>query len=327
MCPLSLRRTALAALIVAVTAGGAVAQISRIAGVVKDETGQPIKGATVRAENPNMSPRSFTASTDDKGRFSIIGMRNGQWSFIAEAPTFVSQAARMNVQTINPPLTFTLKRGAPVFLGVLGNVAAKDIQADLAQADQLFNARQWDQALDAYQKILAKVPTLSLINLQIAQIYRNKAKDVLTRNPPDPTSADGHFAKAIAAYNDVLKVDANNDKAKVGIGTTNFEKGDLDAAERMLENAAKSADATKEMFYGLGDVKLAKGKTDEAGAAYDRASKMDPKWGKPVLALGKIALKNGDKDGALKLFEKVVSGDPASPETIEANALILQLKQ
>ena len=113
---------------------------------VKDEAGQPIKGATITAENPNASPSSFTATTDDKGRFSIIGLRTGRWTFTAQAPGFAPEAGELNVQTIgapNPPLTFTLKKGgtaAPT--GALGGVAAKDLQADLAAADQLFNAQQ-----------------------------------------------------------------------------------------------------------------------------------------------------------------------------------------
>ena len=58
---------------------------------------------------------------------------------------------------------------------------------------------------------MAKAPSLSVINLQIAAAYRNK-KD---------------YDNAIAAYNELLKVDPNNDKAIVGIGMTNLEKGDL----------------------------------------------------------------------------------------------------
>ena len=67
----------LAALLVAALAGSAAAQTGRVGGVVKDEAGNPIKGATVTAENPSASPSSFTATTDDKGRFSIIGLKSG----------------------------------------------------------------------------------------------------------------------------------------------------------------------------------------------------------------------------------------------------------
>jgi hypothetical protein len=44
----------------------AVAQTGRIGGQIKDMNGQPLKGATVTAENPAASPSSFTATTDDR---------------------------------------------------------------------------------------------------------------------------------------------------------------------------------------------------------------------------------------------------------------------
>src|SRR5213596_4373097 len=105
-------RAACAALVMVLFAGSASAQTGRVGGTVKDESGQPIKGATITAENPNASPNSFTATTDDKGRFSIIGLKSGQWSFTAQAPSFGPESGRLNVSTIgapNPPLTFTLK--------------------------------------------------------------------------------------------------------------------------------------------------------------------------------------------------------------------------
>ena len=78
-----LSRALAGAALVALSAATAAAQTGRVGGTVKDEAGNPIKGATVTAENPSASPSSFTAITDDKGRFSIIGMRSGQWTFTA----------------------------------------------------------------------------------------------------------------------------------------------------------------------------------------------------------------------------------------------------
>jgi hypothetical protein len=71
----------------------AAAQTGRVGGTVKDGNGQPIKGATVVAENPSSSPSSFTATTDDKGRYSIIGLRSGNWKITASAPGFTPVAA------------------------------------------------------------------------------------------------------------------------------------------------------------------------------------------------------------------------------------------
>jgi Flp pilus assembly protein TadD len=307
-------RIALAAIIVAALASGVSAQTGRVGGIVKDEAGQPLKGATITAENPNASPSSFTATTDDKGRFSIIGLKTGSWTFSAQAPGFAAETGKMNVQTIgapNPPLTFTLKKGGSGPTSALGSTAAKDLQADLASADLLYNSQKWDEAIAAYRAIMVKAPALSVINLQIAAAYRNK-KDY-----------DG----AIAAYNELLKVDPNNDKAKVGIGMTNLEKGDLAAAEETLQRAADSPSPTREVFYNLGEVKFAKGDTADAAKWYQKAVDLDPTWGKPLFKLALVQLNKGDKDGTIKAMEKVIAVDPMSAEAAQAKAVIEQLKK
>jgi tetratricopeptide (TPR) repeat protein len=312
---LLLSRSVLAAAAIVAIAGSAIAQTGRVGGTVKDEAGQPVKSATVTADNPNSSPSSFTATTDDKGRFSIIGLKTGSWTFTANAPGFAPESGRLNVQTIgapNPPLTFTLKKGGPAAAGsALGGLAAKDLQAELASADLLYNSAKWDEAIATYRAILTKAPSLSVINLQIAAAYRSK-KD---------------YDSAIAAYNDLLKADPNNEKAKIGIGMTNLEKGDLKAAEETLSKAAESPSPTREVFYNLGEVKFAKGEADEAGKWYQKASDTDPSWGKPIFKLALVALNKGDKDGAIKLAEKVMAADPASPEAANAKALIEQLRK
>ena len=310
-----LLRIALAALVVVALAGSAAAQTGRVGGTVKDDAGQPIKGATITAENPNASPSSFTATTDDKGRFSIIGLRTGRWTFTAQAPGFAPESGGLNVQTIgapNPPLTFTLKKGATSGpTSALGNLAAKDLQAELASADALYNAQKWDESITAYRAILAKAPALSVINLQIAAAYRNK-KD---------------YDSAIAAYNDLLKTDPTSDKAKIGIGMTNLEKGDLVAAEDTLTKAAEGANPTREVFYNLGEVKFAKGQPDEAAKFYQKAADMDPTWGKPLFKLALVQLNKGDKDATIKALEKVMVADPTSQEAAQAKAVIEQLKK
>ena len=312
---LFLSSSVLAALLTIALAATAAAQTGRVGGVVKDEAGNPIKGATVTAENPGASPSSFTATTDDKGRFSIIGLKSGQWSFSAQAPGFGPEAGKLNVSTIgapNPPLTFTMKKGGAAGpTSALGSTAAKDLQADLAAADALYNAQKYDESIAAYRQIMAKAPALSVINLQIAAAYRNK-KDY-----------DG----AIAAYNELLKVDPANDKAIVGLGMTNLEKGDLKAAEDTLTKAAQGPKPTREVFYNLGEVKFSKGQTDEAATWYQKAADLDPSWGKPLFKLALVQLNKGDKDATIKMLEKVISADPSSQEAAQAKTVIEQLKK
>ncbi len=308
-------RGVIAALLLTALAGGAAAQTGRVGGTVKDETGQPIKGATITAENPNASPSSFTATTDDKGRFSIIGLAKSQWAFTALAPGFAPESGKMPISTIgtpNPPLTFTLKKGGGAGpASALGGAAAKDLQADLAAAEADYNAGKFDDSIAKYRAILAKAPVLTVINLQIAAAYRNKKE----------------YDNAIAAYNDMLKADPNNDKAIVGIGMTNLEKGDLPAAEQTLQRAADGPAPTREVFYNLGEVKFAKGQTDEAATWYQKAAEKDASWGKPLFKLALVSLNKGDKDATIKMMEKVIAVDPTSQEAAQAKGVIEQLKK
>lgn len=305
-------RPLLVSLVLLAATGTAVAQTGRVVGTVKDETGQPIKGATVTADNPNASPKSFTATTDDKGRFGMIGLRSGLWSFTARAPGFAPQAGEMNIRSSpvnNPPLAFALTK-VPTPPSILGTLSAKDLQADLAQADGLYNAQKWDEAIEAYRAIMAKAPSLSVINLQIAAAYRNKKE----------------FDAAIAVYNDLLRSDPENDKAMIGVALANLEKGDLTTAETTLEVAAQSPGATREVLYNLGELKMAKSNLDEAARAYERAAQIDPTWGKPLFVLGRMALDRGDGDRAMKYFQQVVDVDPLSPEAAQAKTSLEQLR-
>lgn len=305
-----------AALVVAlvVSALPAAAQTGRVGGTIKDPQGQPVKGATVTAENPTASPSSFTATTDDRGRYSIIGLKTGTWKVTAVAPGFSPSSGNVPVRSLGspmPPVDFVLAPGAAGPAGALAGVNTKELQAELQKAIDMANAGQHDEAIAAYEAILVKTPALTMINGQIAQVKRLK-KDY-----------DG----AIESYQKVLAADPNNDKSKIEIGMTYLEKGDFANAEKHLLEVATSTSASREVFYNLGEVKFAKAETDEAVKYYQRAVDMDGTWGKPLFKIGLAKLQKADMAGALEIMEKVIAVDPNSPEAAQAKGLIAQLKK
>jgi predicted Zn-dependent protease len=310
-----------AAIVTLCLAFPALAQTGRVGGMVKDTEGKPIKGATVKAQNPGASPSEFTATTDDKGRFSMIGLRSGTWKFIAEAPGYLPQEGSAPVRTIgapNPPLEFTLGKGAAAGPAAL----SKEVQAELKAADDLRNAGQFDQAITAYQGIRSKNPSLTMVNMVIAGTYRQKAA-----KETDKAARQASFDQAIASYNEVLKLDAANERAKIEIGMTHMQAGNLDAAEQALAPVAESPSASREVFYNLGEIKFNKGDQAGAEAMYKRAADMDASWQLPKLKLGLIAFSKGDKDTAIKIFEGIVAADPNAPEAAQANAFLKELKK
>jgi tetratricopeptide (TPR) repeat protein len=306
-------RTTAAALLMSVLASAALAQSGRVNGVVKDDDGQPIKGATVTAENDNIGG-SHTASTDDKGRFSIIGLRPGQWTFIALAPGHSADGGRLPVRAaanLNPPMTFTLKRTSPGVGGALERVSAKDLQSSLAAAETLFSQEKWDEAIAAYRSILSSAPPLNVVQLQIAAAYLGKQD----------------YEHAATAYNDLLKIEPANEKAAVGLAAIKSEQGDAKAAEETLMRAAQSPETGREVLYALGDMTGAAGRHEEANEWFRKASLSSPYWGKPLYRLGLSAMNSGDQSAAAKYMEQVIRVDPASPEAMLARTALNQLNK
>jgi Tfp pilus assembly protein PilF len=308
----NVRRVAFAMVLIGL-AGPAAAQVGRVGGVVRDDGGDPIKGATVTAANTDIGPTTFTATTDNQGRFSIIGLRAGNWKFIAQAPGHTTEAGQLAVRfgSPNPPLTFTLRRNGPSPDAPLGSISARDLQTALAGADALYNQQRWDDAIAAYQALMSRTPSLSVINLQIGAANRAK-KD---------------YDAAIAAYSALLAVDPQNQKAHVGIALANLERGNVDAAEAGLLKAAGEPGAGRDVYYHVGEVKLTKGEADQAAEWFEKAAAADGSWGKPVYKLGVIAMEKGDTNAAAAMMTRVLDVDPVSPEAALARAALNQLKK
>jgi Flp pilus assembly protein TadD len=290
----------------------ASAQPGRVGGVVRDEDGNPIKGATVMADNPNIGTSSFTATTDDRGRFSMIGLRPGTWRFIAQAPGHSPSALEVPVRSVgtaNAPMLFMLRKSG-LIMGPLGGLAARDLQADLAKADALFNEKKWDESIAAYRAILSRAAPLTVIHLQIASAYRAK-KDY-----------DG----AIGAYKSLLDAEPGREEAVVGTAATQLEKGDAKAAEATLVEAAGKDEPGKGVYFSLAQLRASQGQAEEAAKWYAKASTADPAWGKPLYQLARLSLDRGDKAAAAKYLGEVVAVDPTSAEASEARAELDRLK-
>jgi len=312
--PVDSFRTLFATALVLGWAASSAAQVARVAGLVKDESGQPIKGATIRAENPDAPLGSLTAATDDKGRFAIIGLARGEWMFTAEAPGFQAQFTELNIVrtgTPLPPLVFAMPKAIVRPPAGVEGLTAKDLQQQLAAADALFQQQKYEEAVGIYRSILRGAPSLAVVNLQIGAAYRN-LKD---------------YDKAIVAYNDLLKAEPENAKAQIGAAMASMEKGDAQAAEQELARAAAGPGPSRDVFYSLGEIKSAKNQNDEAIGWYQKAAAADISWGKPLYRLGTLAMDKGDKDAALKAMSQVLAVDPTSPEAEQARTAIEQLKK
>jgi Tfp pilus assembly protein PilF len=293
--------TSVLILSLALTAAPAMAQPpGRVNGVVRDTDEQPIKGATVTARNENIGA-NMTATTDDKGRFTLLGLRPGEWAFIAAAPGFAANGGRMAVRSasnLNPPMLFTLSRNGPGAGGALERVTAKDLQTHIANANNLFEQKKWDESIAAYRAITSTAAPLAFVNLQVAAAY----------------IAKNDLPRAQAAYEELLKVDPTIERATVGLAEVQVERGDPQGAEETLTKAAQRDGAGRDVLFALAELKAKAGQSEQAAGWFKKSNEADPYWGRPLYRLGQLAAEKGDSAQATQYLQRVVTVDPASPE-------------
>jgi hypothetical protein len=193
----------------------ASAQTARATGTVRDIDGKPIKGATVRAINPELQPRQGIATSDSKGRWAMLGLRVGVYTFVVDAPGFVPVQSEAMVRTAaTAPLIFALAPEPGLTPGALPS----NIQAQITAAHMLRDQGRLDQALTTYEQIRAKNSSLTTLNLVIAATYRRKAA-----LESDPTARRAALDRAIDAYTELLKAEPDNEHAKTELTSARAE--------------------------------------------------------------------------------------------------------
>jgi hypothetical protein len=191
-------------LLAVLAAAPAYAQVGRVTGTVTDDAGRPIRGATITAENREVSPSTITGSSDSRGKFSLLGLKRGNWRFTIQAPGFENAQTRLDVVTVrpNPPLAIRLMKGlTPAPPGAMARVDSSDLQKQLDDAAAKGAAGDIDGAIAIYRDVLAKVPALTSVHLQIGALLERK---------PDP-------AAALAEYQALAKLEPDNERAKAAI--------------------------------------------------------------------------------------------------------------
>lgn len=193
----------------------ASAQTARATGTVRDIDGKPIKGATIRAANPELQPRVGIATSDSKGRWAMIGLRIGVFNFIVDAPGFVAIQAEAMVRTAaTQPLDFVLTPEPGLTPGALPS----NIQAQIAAANMLREQGRIDQAITTYEQIRARHSSLTTLNLVIAATYRRKAA-----LESDPTARRSALDRAIESYTEMLKAEPDNEHARTELAAAQAE--------------------------------------------------------------------------------------------------------
>lgn len=285
----------------------------RVSGAVTDEYGDPVPGATVVAQNPSGAPNTYTVVTDKKGRFGMLGLRGGTWTFTVSAPGFDPVSGSMPIRSIamNTPVNVRLMRTSAAAPLVLAGVDVKALQEKLSAAEDLLDAGKQDEAIAAYRAALAIAPALTAVHLQIGRAERGLRR----------------YDDAVASFGRVPEGDPARERARAEIALTEIERGQPDAAEAVLAPLLAIPAPGREALFAAAELARARRLDAEAAGLYRRAIEADPDWSLARLALARVEVARGNRDAAIAELAKVVADDAGSPEAAEAKALLDALQK
>ena len=177
--------------------------VGRVSGTIKDENGKPVAGATITASNPDQAPNTFTASTDARGRFGILGLRRGAGCSSSRRPAS-RPCGRAVTSRRSAPTRQSTSNWSEVSrrsTSATSTLTGAEIQALLDTAEQAASSGNVDAAVAGYRDLLTRVPALTTAYLRIGTLLETR----------------GDTAGALAAYRDLARVEPDNAKAAAAI--------------------------------------------------------------------------------------------------------------
>ena len=131
-------------------------------------------------------------------------------------------------------------------------------------------------------------------------------------NRGDTYTNKGDHDRAIADYNEAIRLDANNALALSARGVAYANKGDNDRAIADFNRAIRLDPKSAHAFRNRGVVYATKGDNDRAIADFNRAIRLDPKSALALSARGVAYANKGDNDQAIADFNEAIRLDPKS---------------
>lgn len=272
----------------------------RVQGVVRNEDdGEPIAGAKVTlhlADNPDDGPEPLT--TDEKGRWSYLGLTRGTWTVLIEHPDYVSTEADVRIHEGGPP-------PKPVIVGVRSLKSIIDeetekrnaeLRAKLEQGNELFTEGSYAEARAEFEKALESIDEASQpeVLIAIARTYylEDKTpeaiatlKKILAIDPDHVDSlkllssllvSEGSTDEAqqyIARLPEGEKLDPN---AILNQAIDKYNAGDLEAALSDCDSIVTNYPDFSEAYYTRGLIHLALTHNDLARADFQKLLELAP---------------------------------------------------
>lgn len=298
-------------------AGPVLAQAGgQIRGVVTDEKGEPVEGATVIIVKIDSS-RRFEVKTNKRGEFLQIGLSSGPHRVSAEKDKIAA-----------PPQDVQVRQGQPVVtnlvLGMMSAAASAEAAVKLEALKGVFdegvaasNAQQWDVAISKFQEGIT-------LDENCFDCYNNLGFVYIQQKQYD---------QAEAAYKKVTELAPDDAAAYNGLANIYNAQRKFDLAAEASAKAAQLAGTAAaaggaggaEVHFNQGVILWNAGKVVEAKEAFQAAIAADANHAESHYQLGMALVNEGDLKGAATEFQTYLKLAPEGQNAATAKSLLDQL--
>lgn len=282
-----------------------VAQVTTLEGSVKDDKGQPLKGAVIKLER-----------TDIKGHYQVKSDKKGHWFYTGLPLGTYNISCEVDGQVVDNVSNVKSKYGDSTTVDFdAGRMKKQQAAAQqAAQTGQLTDDQT--RGMSAEQKAALE----KQVKERSESMKKNKALNdefnagKTAMDAKDYATAEQHFQKAgeldpsqIAVWSSLG--DTEYALAKTQPATQNKATYDKAAEAYKKALAIKPDDAA--LYNQLGNVYGASGRVPEATEALTKAAQLDPQMAaKAYYNLGANLVNTGKSDDAATFFKKAIDADP-----------------
>ena len=295
----------------------------RIKGTVLDkDTGSPLQGVVVTAVSAEYGTK-FESKTSAKGTWSIGGLGSGNFKVIYSLQGYIEISQTIVVSQFainNEPLTAELE---PVKAAV---AAAPDVNDQAAKAllDEglkLYDAKDYSAAIGKFREFLELEPKYYQALMNIGNCYKEM----------------GDYGSALEAYRQVLdRIGEQGSSpaasearagAYVGLSDVYLKKGDIEEAEKVLQEALAQHPDDENLAFKFGEIYFTQGDAAKAAEFYRKAIAANPNWAPPYRQLGYACLNMGQYPEALEAMKKFLVLAPDDARAGAVRTLIPEIEK
>jgi tetratricopeptide (TPR) repeat protein len=277
----------------------------RIFGVVFDEAGKPLEGVRVKLAYAK-SNEGFEVKTDNEGKWTGAWLRGGSWNIDFEKIGFETKKIVFEVSENEkkPEIKINLKKAA-------GLVLSDELKTKLTQANQMFEQKNYQAALEAYKDLLEKFPEAYILWKNVGHCY----------------FAQEQYDQAEESYKKILEKNADDSDAILLVGNCYSNRGQTDKAMEWYNKIQFDKITDPIVLYNIGNNYYKISKFEEALRHYQRSVELQKDFLDGLYQLGLAYTTLQKNQEAIATFETFLKYDSTSDKATQVRTFLDYLKK